>query len=68
MHGQVLFNDTLWHNIAYGNPDASKDQVLQAARAAQLEDTIGHLEDGFDTMVGSAASDQIHSVSGCGFR
>jgi ATP-binding cassette subfamily B protein len=34
----VLFNDTIFYNINYGRPDASRDEVLAAARAAQLHD------------------------------
>lgn len=48
----VLFNDTLAYNIAYGNPDASFDQVKRAAKAAQLDTFIEHLPDGYNTQVG----------------
>ncbi len=48
----VLFNDTLLYNIQYGRPDASREDVEAAARAAQLEDFIRRLPDGYDTRVG----------------
>jgi len=48
----VLFNDTLYHNIAYGRPDASREEVLEAARAAHLDRFIEGLPDGYDSLVG----------------
>jgi len=48
----VLFNDSLYHNIAYGRPDASRSEVLEAARAAHLDQFIAGLPDGYDTVVG----------------
>jgi len=48
----VLFNDSLYHNIAYGRPDASREEVLEAARAAHLDRFIEGLPDGYDTVVG----------------
>ena len=48
----VLFNDTIYNNIAYGRPDASVDEVHRAAALAHLEHFIAQLPDGFDTMVG----------------
>ncbi|QDF95580.1 metal ABC transporter permease [Azoarcus sp. DD4] len=48
----VLFNDTLFYNIQYGRPTASRDEVEAAARAAQLEDFIRRLPDGYETRVG----------------
>ena len=48
----VLFNDTLYRNLAYGNPAASEQQVYRAARLAHLEDFIHSLPDGYDTKVG----------------
>ncbi|TAH43549.1 MAG: ABC transporter ATP-binding protein/permease [Betaproteobacteria bacterium] len=48
----VLFNDTLLYNIQYGRPEASRAEVEAAARAAQLEDFIRQLPDGYDTRVG----------------
>ncbi|AUN93815.1 ABCB family ABC transporter ATP-binding protein/permease [Pseudazoarcus pumilus] len=48
----VLFNDTLFYNIQYGRPDASREEVEAAARAAQLTDFVARLPAGFDTRVG----------------
>ncbi len=48
----VLFNDTVYYNIAYGNPDASRAEVEAAARAARIHDFIAGLPDGYDTAVG----------------
>jgi ATP-binding cassette subfamily B protein len=48
----VLFNDTIYYNIAYGRADATRDQVEEAARAAQIHDFITSLPDGYDTQVG----------------
>ena len=48
----VLFNDTIGYNIAYGNPNASIEEVHEAARAAQIDRFIQHLPDGYDTQVG----------------
>jgi len=48
----VLFNDTLYHNIAYGRPEASREEVLEAARAASLDRFIEGLPDGYESMVG----------------
>lgn len=48
----VLFNDTIAYNIAYGRPSASKEEVMEAARMAQIADFIEQLPDGFDTQVG----------------
>jgi ABC-type transport system involved in Fe-S cluster assembly fused permease/ATPase subunit len=48
----VLFNDSLYHNIAYGRPDASRAEVEEAARAAHLDRFIAQLPDGYDTVVG----------------
>ncbi|PLK50129.1 ABC transporter ATP-binding protein/permease [Uliginosibacterium sp. TH139] len=48
----VLFNDTILYNIQYGRPDAHREEVIAAARAAQLHDFISALPDGYDTKVG----------------
>ncbi len=47
-----LFNDTVYNNIAYGNPDASREEVIQAATAAYALEFIERLPQGFDTQVG----------------
>jgi len=48
----VLFNETLFYNIAYGRPDASTDEVFEAARMAQIDGFIKQLPEGYDTPVG----------------
>lgn len=48
----VLFNDTIYYNIQYGRPEASREQVLAAATAAQLAGFIELLPDGYETRVG----------------
>jgi ATP-binding cassette subfamily B protein len=48
----VLFNDSIYYNIAYGRPDASRDEVIAAARAAHIHDFIETLPQGYDTAVG----------------
>jgi ATP-binding cassette subfamily B protein len=48
----VLFNDTIFYNIKYGRPDASDDEVYEAARLAQIDGFIRNLPQGYKTMVG----------------
>ncbi len=48
----VLFNDTIYYNIAYGNPEASREAVLEAARMAHLDHFIESLPEGYETRVG----------------
>ncbi|PTE22006.1 ABC transporter ATP-binding protein/permease [Cereibacter changlensis] len=48
----VLFNDTVFYNIAYGRPDASREEVEAAARAAKIHDFIQGLPEGYETKVG----------------
>jgi ATP-binding cassette subfamily B protein len=48
----VLFNDSIFYNIQYGRPDAAREEVIEAARAAHLHDFIARLPDGYETMVG----------------
>ena len=48
----VLFNDTIYYNIAYGRPEASREEVEAAARAAQIHDFIVRLPQGYETTVG----------------
>jgi ATP-binding cassette subfamily B protein len=47
-----LFDDTIRANIAYGSPEASEAQIIEAARAAQAHDFISRLPLGYDTRVG----------------
>ena len=48
----VLFNESIYYNIHYGNPKASKDEVIQAAKMAQIHDFIESLPDKWETIVG----------------
>ena len=48
----VLFNDTIYYNIAYGDPLATREQVLDAARSAHIHELIESLPDGYESMVG----------------
>ncbi len=48
----VLFNDTIYYNIAYGRPDATREEVIEAARAAHIHAFVESLPDKYDTLVG----------------
>jgi ABC-type transport system involved in Fe-S cluster assembly fused permease/ATPase subunit len=48
----VLFNDTIYYNIAYGRPGAARVEIEEAARHAHVHDFIMSLPDGYQTMVG----------------
>jgi len=48
----VLFNDTVYYNIAYGRPEASREEVEAAAKAAKIHDFILSLPEGYATQVG----------------
>jgi subfamily B ATP-binding cassette protein MsbA len=48
----VLFNDTVRHNIAYGRPEATDEELLKAAQAAYADDFISQLPQQFDTLLG----------------
>src|SRR5207342_9219 len=48
----VLFNDTIYYNIEYGRPGATREEVEHAARAAHIHEQIAALPDGYDTEVG----------------
>ena len=48
----VLFNDTIYYNIAYGNTGATKEKVINAAQNADIHDFISALPDGYETIVG----------------
>jgi len=48
----VLFNDTVYYNIAYGKDDATRAEVEAAAKAARIHDFITSLPEGYDTQVG----------------
>lgn len=48
----VLFNDSILYNIAYGNPEATQDEIFQAAKAASIHDFVMNLPEGYQTQVG----------------
>ena len=48
----ILFNDTVFNNIALGRPDASEEAVMEAARIANAHDFIMHTEQGYQTVIG----------------
>ena len=48
----VLFNDSIYYNIAYGRPDATLDEVLAAAKSAHIHDFIESLPEKYDAIVG----------------
>lgn len=48
----VLFNDTIYYNIAYGRPEATEEEIVEAAKAAKIHDFIEGLPEGYQTAVG----------------
>ena len=48
----VLFNDTIYYNICYGRPDATREEIEQAARLARIHDFIMALPQGYESTVG----------------
>ena len=52
MEESFLFSDTVAANIAYGRPDATREQVVAAAKASEADEFIRELPDGYDTVVG----------------
>ncbi len=52
MEDSFLFSDTIRANISYGRPDAADEQIVAAARAAEAEEFILSLPDGYDTVIG----------------
>jgi len=51
-----LFQDTVYNNIALGRPDASSEEVVEAAKKARCYDFIMELPDGFDTVIGEGGA------------
>ena len=47
-----LFNDTIWNNIAFGKADASREEIMQAAKAAHVDFFVKNMDDGYETMIG----------------
>ena len=52
----ILFNDTIAANIALGKPDATEEEIIEAAKIANAFDFIINKEDGFKTMIGDRGS------------
>jgi len=52
MQQSLLFSATIEENIAYGNPSATHEQVVEAARAANAHDFISEFPEGYETLVG----------------
>ena len=52
MQSSLLFSGPVRDNIAYGKPDATQEEIEEAARAAQADEFIRNLPDGYDTVVG----------------
>ena len=48
----LLFHATIWENIAYGRPEASRQEIIEAAKLANADEFIVQLPEGYDTMVG----------------
>jgi ATP-binding cassette, subfamily B, bacterial MsbA len=48
----ILFDDTIWGNIAYGNPAASRERLIAAAKAALVDDFVSLLPSKYDTRIG----------------
>lgn len=48
----ILFNDTIYNNIALGHPDADREKVIEAAKIANAHDFIMQTEHGYDTVIG----------------
>ena len=48
----VLFNETIYYNISYGNPEASEQEIYKAAKNADIHEFIKTLPDGYNTLVG----------------
>ncbi len=52
----ILFNDTIYGNIKIGKKDASRDEVIAAAKAANCDDFVSRMPDGYDTVIGENGS------------
>ncbi len=48
----VLFDEPIWQNIAYGKPDATREEIVEAAKLANADEFIRKLPKGYDTVVG----------------
>jgi subfamily B ATP-binding cassette protein MsbA len=52
LQDNILFHAPIWQNIAYGKPDATREEIRRAAELANAHDFIASLPEGYDTMVG----------------
>jgi ABC-type multidrug transport system fused ATPase/permease subunit len=52
----VLFHDTIFNNIAFGKPEATREQVMEVAKVAQIHDFIMNTSLGYDTIIGDRGS------------
>ena len=52
LQAPFLFNDTIADNIAYGKPDATREEIIEAAKIAAAHEFIASFPEGYDTMVG----------------
>ncbi len=52
----VLFHDTIYNNIRIGNLNATREQIMEAARAACCDEFVNNLQDGYETMLGENGS------------
>src|SRR5271169_5479304 len=59
----VLFNDTIYYNIAYGRPGATQAEIEEAARLARIHDFILTLPDGYETMAGERGLKQRVAIA-----
>ncbi len=48
----LLFRATVWENIAYGRPGASRQEIIEAAKVANADEFISEMPEGYDTLVG----------------
>ncbi len=48
----LLFHAPIWQNIAYGRPEATREEIIAAAKLANADEFIAEMPDGYDTMVG----------------
>ena len=51
-----LFNDTIYNNISFGNKNATREEVIEAAKKARCHDFIMKFEKGYDTVIGERGS------------
>ena len=57
LQDSILFRTSLWDNIACGQPGATSEQVVHAAVQARVDEFVGRLPDGFDTVLGERGAD-----------